>query len=354
MILLFHRNKFRLIFSCFLSFFTTFSSAQPSVSDSTNTIFKSFQRAGILQLSLTTDTKKLIKEKYKEEWQPLQINFQDTTGNPITYTAKIRTRGNIRKQVCYYPPLKLKFKKEWLEEQGMDSTCNDLKLVIGCKQGKNYSKLVLKEYLAYQLYEALTDFSFKTQLTEVEIIDTNKNKNPIKSIAFIIENQEEMACRFNGRCTKPRVMRTKSVDKKQLAILTLFNYMIGNTDWEAANSHNIRFIVSRDHPKAIPIAYDFDYSGLVNAPYSVHRESIGIDEITERYFQGRCEDKNYYEAVVPLFIEKKAQLYEIIQSLTLLPKNEQKIMTRYLNEFYEILESPKVFENRVLRACIPK
>jgi len=136
--------------------------------------------------------------------------------------------------------------------------------------------------------------------------------------------------------------------------MTLFNYMIGNTDWAAANSHNIRFIVSRDHPKALPIAYDFDYAGLVDAPYAVHRESIGIDEITERYFQGRCEDKNYYAAAVPIFIEKKAKFHEIIESFELLSQGERKGMLNYLDEFYKLLESPKAFKKRVLGECVSK
>jgi len=130
--------------------------------------------------------------------------------------------------------------------------------------------------------------------------------------------------------------------------------MIGNTDWAAANSHNIRFIVTRDQPKAIPIAYDFDYAGLVNASYAVHRESIGIDDITQRHFLGRCGDVNYYEAVRPIFLEKKEQFYNIVQSFDLLSRGDKKIIERYLDEFYTLLENPKVFKKQVLGACIPK
>ena len=77
------------------------------------TLFKNFQRPDILKMTLTTATKQLVGKKFKEEWQPITLNFQDSSGMDIEWDAKVRTRGNIRKQVCYYPPLKLKFKKKY-------------------------------------------------------------------------------------------------------------------------------------------------------------------------------------------------------------------------------------------------
>ena len=327
---------------------------QSSAIDTIPTIFKELQRPDLLQITLATNTKQLVKTKYKEEWQLLEMTVQDTAGGSITYKAKVRTRGNIRKKVCYYPPLKLKFKKNWLQEQGMDSTFNDLKLVVGCKKGGLYTNLVLKEYLAYQLYAAFTDWSFKTQLAEIEMIDTEGAWDPIKTYGFIIENDEELAARFDGRCTKPRVMRSKSIGGEQLAKLVLFEYMIGNTDWATPNSHNIRFLRTRTYPKVIPVAYDFDYSGLVDAPYAVHRESLNIDEITQRHFLGPCTLEKKYADLIPLFLEKKDTFYQIINDFELLSKKERKKMTVYLDEFYKILDNPKRFKRAIVDACVKK
>jgi len=260
--------------------------------DQFHSIFKELRKEGTLALSIDTDFKKLVKKKYNENYQGATLTFEDAMGKPAVYKAKIRTRGNIRKKVCHFPPLKLKFKKEWLAANGMDSVFNDLKLVVGCKKGNFYHELVLKEYLAYQLYATLTDFHFRTQLVDITIHDMSEDRKPHQTKAFLIENQDEMAFRFNGRCTKPKVMRSKTISEDQLALLTLFQYMIGNTDWAFPNSHNVRFIVTRNHPKVIPIAYDFDYAGLVNAPYAVHRESIGIEDIQARYFSKAISKEN--------------------------------------------------------------
>ena len=104
---------------------------ETTVIDVGPTLFKTFQRPDILKMTLTTATKQLVNKKFKEEWQPITLNYQDSSGTDIEWEAKVRTRGNIRKQVCYYPPLKLKFKKKWLVENGLDSSFNDLKLVVG-------------------------------------------------------------------------------------------------------------------------------------------------------------------------------------------------------------------------------
>ncbi len=320
--------------------------------DQFHSIFKELKRDSILAFTLETDFKKLVKKKYEEKYQPVTLKFLNESDQPMTYEAKIRTRGNIRKKVCYYPPLKLKFKKQWLTDQGMDSVFNDLKLVIGCKKGDFYGGLVLKEFLAYQLYAELTDYHFRTQLVDVTIHDTGDKWKPYVTKAFLIENQDEMAFRFNGRCTKPRVMRSKSIWEDQLALMTLFNYMIGNTDWAFANSHNVRFVRSREKLSVIPIAYDFDYAGMVNAPYAVHRESIGIEDIKERYFLGNCKHKAAFEKVMPRFLEKKARFYEIVNGFEEMSAKDRKQTISYFDDFFEILENPKAFKKRILESCV--
>lgn len=347
------------ILYCFLMvggilLFPNTSFSQIDSLDQFHSIFKELNRDGTLELTLETDFKNLVKKKYQEEYQEATLKLADTLGTPIVYKAKIRTRGNIRKKVCYYPPLKLKFKKSWLVENGMDSTFNDLKLVIGCRKGDFYNGLVLKEYLAYQLFAVLSEHHFRTQLVSITINDTGDSWKPYQTKAFIIENQDELAFRFDGRCTKPRIMSNKRIWKRQLALVALFQYMIGNTDWAFSNSHNIRFLRSRNNMKAIPIAYDFDYSGMVNAPYAVHRESLddtGMEDIRDRYFLGSCENKKAFEAVRTIFLEKKAAFYQVVQEFEDLSEKDRKIILHYFDDFFDIMESPKAFQKQIIDAC---
>lgn len=315
------------------------------------TLFKNFQRDDILKMTIKTNTKQLVGKKFKEEWQPLTLSFDNKSGESVEWTAKTRARGNIRKQVCYYPPLKIKFKKKWLAANDMDSSFNDLKLVVGCKKGDFYGELVLKEYLIYKLYEELTGVSFRTQLAEIEFIDTEDKWKPFTTYAFFIENQDEMATRLNARCAKPKRLRSKYIYAEQLDKMNLFQYMIGNTDWSAIVSHNVRLIKCNDYPLPLPIAYDFDYAGLVNAPYAVHGEGIELDHITERLYLGVCREPGVLEKQIPLFQEKKATFYQIINDFPYLAKNEKKEMIKYLDDFYKTLDRPKSFRRNITELC---
>ena len=315
------------------------------------TLFQKLHHPDILRLTIKTNSKQLVSKKFKEEWQPMTMSFQDDDGMAYEWTAKVRARGNIRKQVCYFPPLKIKFKKKWLVKNGLDSSYNDLKLVVGCKKGDTYGNLVLKEYLTYRLYENLTDLSFRTQLAEVTFEDTEGKWDPITTYAFFIENQDEMATRLNGKCAKPKRLRCKYMEADHFDRMTLFQFMIGNTDWSAVTSHNVRLLKSKDYQYPVPIAYDFDYAGLVNAPYAVPGEGIDLSHVTQRLYLGLCREDRSMADHIPQFQDKKAGFYALITQFDFLNDKIKKQMLGYLDDFYDILDSPRSFHRQVASVC---
>ncbi len=341
-----------LFFSLFFwtSLTPLFSQADTSTAEM-STMFKTLQNEDILKMTIETNTKQMVAKKYKEDWQPISLKFKDAEGNDLEWEGKTRARGNIRKQVCYYPPMKIKLKKKWCAANGLDSNFNDLKLVVGCKKGDYYGGLLLKEYLIYKLYEELTGYSFKTQLAEIDFVDTGGKWKTYTSYAFFIENENEMASRFNAKCAKPKRLRSKYIYADQLDKMALFEYMIGNTDWSVHTSHNVRIVKCYDYPLPLPIAYDFDYSGLVNAPYAVHGEGIELDLITDRLYLGMCRGPGVVAKQIPLFQEKKAAFYKIIEDFKYLEKGEKKEMMKYLDDFYQVLDNAKSFRRNITDLC---
>lgn len=330
--------------------FTLFAQTDTATKD-ISTMFKTLQQEDIIKMTIETNTKLLVSKKYKEDWQPIKLTFNNASEESLEWTGKTRARGNIRKQVCYYPPMKIKLKKKWLVKNGLDSSFNDLKLVVGCKKGDYYGELVLKEYLTYKLYEVLTDYSFRTQLAEIEFIDTGGKWKPYTTYAFFIENEDEMATRLNARCAKPKRLRSKYIYADQLDKMALFEYMVGNTDWSVHTSHNVRILKCNDYPLPLPVAYDFDYSGLVNAPYAIHGEGIDLDHITQRLYLGMCREEGVIEKQIPLFQEKKAQFYKVVQDFPYLDKKEKKGILKYLDDFYEVIDNPKSFRRNIADLC---
>ena len=69
-------------------------------------------------LNLDTDWNQLVRKKMKEEYQPAVMSFRQADGSMAKLGVKIRARGNVRKEVCLYPPIKIKEKKKHLEALG--------------------------------------------------------------------------------------------------------------------------------------------------------------------------------------------------------------------------------------------
>ena len=75
-----------------------------------------YQREDSLPLlQLDTDWGQLIRKKMDEEYQPGVLKFRQEDGSMARLDVRIRTRGNIRKEVCFFPPLKIKAKKKQLK-----------------------------------------------------------------------------------------------------------------------------------------------------------------------------------------------------------------------------------------------
>src|SRR5687767_10547007 len=77
-------------------------------------IFNMMQQDSIVDLFVEVDWKQLVKEKNEKEYLPAHIKFRASAGDSIALEGKVRTRGNMRLNICTYAPLKLKFDKNEL------------------------------------------------------------------------------------------------------------------------------------------------------------------------------------------------------------------------------------------------
>jgi hypothetical protein len=101
--------------------------------------------------------------------------------------------------------------------------------------------------------------------------------------------------------------------------------------------------------KPLPVPYDFDWSGLVNAPYAVPMESLGLSSVSERLYMGFCRTPEEYQQAFDLLNQKKESIYKLIQQFDFMPLKERNSMIKYLDGFYQIINSrnaaEKVFQN---------
>ena len=158
---------------------------------------------------------------------------------------------------------------------------------------------------------------------------------------FLIEDPDELAGRMGGRILGEEHGSTQAIHNPQYKLFTLFQYMIGNTDWALKNRHNVKLVEPEEGtPKLpIPVPYDFDFCGLVDAPYAVPHHSIPVENVKERYFQWRGNSGEDFSGEVDLFLAKKGELMAVVETCEFLDYRSRGKCLSYLRSFFEVLES---------------
>lgn len=293
-----------------------------------------------LELTLETDVRQLIRKKQREEYQKATIKLHNIHGETYEKEIKIRARGNRRKQVCFYPPIKLKFKKSELEEAGF-SRSNDIKLVIQCRDSDVCGDYTSKEYLAYKLYGMVSPYHFRVQMLKVTLVDTRGKGKTREMRGFLIEPEEEMAERLNAELVERNTMRSSFVSNQPHQMMAIFQYMIGNTDWAIGNSHNLKFLKVDAYPRMVPIPYDFDYAGLVNTDYAVPFHTFPIESVTERLYRGIECTSSEIPLWVAFYKEKEQPIMDYVRAFPFLSDRAREEVIQYLEGFFSFLDNPR-------------
>jgi hypothetical protein len=294
-----------------------------------------------------------MRKKPKKEYLPAILTYHINDKDSVNKEVKLRSRGISRNNICNFPPISLNFRKKDLKSTDLKNT-DKIKWVTHCNTGNE--EYLFKEFLVYKLYNLLTDYSFKVRLVKVDYISTAKNKKIIQSYAFLIEPIELLAERTGSYPVETPAVSQRSIIPEMMDRLTIFSYMIGNTDWSVPGQHNCRVvsIVDPNHPGLGGIIpYDFDYSGLVDAHYALPTEGLALASVRERRFLGDCRTEEQYQNAFKEFAEKKTEFYRTINEFTLLNEKERQKMTGYLDEFYFDLEKGILIKT-LLRECSNK
>lgn len=291
-----------------------------------------------LEVNFTADFSKLKEEKFSEEYAAGNLFFKFGNGRKMNLDVKVRPRGKFRRRVCEFPPLKLKFSKKDLTVIGLD-TFNNYKLVTHCSEAPDAEESLLKEYAAYKILNQLTDKSFHVKLLKINYIDLHDSNRNMTKYGFIMEDEEEIAQRLGGAVCDCYNVPFEKMDTLQADIAAMFNYMIGNPDWDVKMVRNILLVKQTDQERFIQVPYDFDFSGIVSPAYlrknQIQNRANVFDKVQESnpsIVSRRAQLKNY-------FATKKEEIFSACRELDPLPKSTQKAMVRYLESFFEELES---------------
>lgn len=319
-----------------------------TIRDSNSTIFQKLVKDNITQLTLTADFDFLIENKKLNDEHPAKLTLKVANEPVINLAIKVKTRGVYRRRFCDSPPLRLNFDKQDLDSLGLNSAFDKLKLVTHCMDNEFAEQVLLREYWAYKLYNQLTPQSFKVHLIKITYINAKDPSKQTEHLAFLIENNKEMAQRIGGAIVDRFGMTPSKLMASTHQNAMIFNYMIGNLDWHVGRNRNVKLVEIPNKKGLVVVPYDFDMSAFVFPSYARLNPDYKQIRFTDRYCVGRFSSK----AALAKTIEKVQTLQPTIMSIFKkcphLSEDSKYSMTKYLKSFYKPLRKEKKWKNTFL------
>jgi hypothetical protein len=324
----------------FLTSSCSFVSAQSGKIDSA----KFFVEQKPFEMTLASDLKNLLGKKSKRVYQPATVTLRFADSTSISEEIRIQPRGKFRLENCYMPPLYLNFKNPTSPKC---HTLGKLKLVCGCATGNDDEQLIIKEFLAYKIYNMLTPMSFRVRLVKVNYEDTKGKVKKYSQYGFLLEDVDDMASRNKCKEVEGTPYNTEGTDRRQMTLVALFEFMIGNSDWSVPNYHNIKLMRPVTDVVSLPytVPYDLNHCGLVNASYALPPEELGIKSVTERVYRGFPRSMEELEEAIAVFKDRKEKIWSLINNCEWLNNRYKKEVINYIDEFYKIIENKNAVKN---------
>jgi hypothetical protein len=301
------------------------------------TLFQYLKQNGIQNVELEGDLTALTSDKRSVESTPIVLRFTDKNKRKVSLNLKASLRGRFRRRICEFPPLKLDFPKGELKEQGLKKN-DEYKLVTHCRVNDNDDEYLLREYLVYQLYQILTEKSYQTHLLRIQYKDTGSGQK-FRRYAVLIEDDKALEKRLKGDiCSDCYNYPDSLLIRQDVKVNELFQFMIGNSDWSPIMLRNVRLLQLKKGAGAFFVPYDFDFSGVVNAPYAIPAPDLGITNCRQRVFLGSATSREELLPAIEHFRAKKEELFRYVNSFKNLRATSRKDVIAYLQSFYDCLD----------------
>jgi hypothetical protein len=304
-------------------------------------------------VAITTNIRRIRADKEdKAPWRPATLTYTDAAGKKIDVPMRLRTRGIWRLKNCEFPPLRMNFRHE--ETKGtLLSGLDKPKLVNFCENADAHENYIIQEMQLYRIFNLLTPASHRARLLRVSYIDSASGKTHAKRMAILVEEPETMAARLGSPLVEIKGATTSDLDAYNDALVGVFQYMIGNTDWSTYALHNMELVREEDGDY-IPIPYDFDFAGAIDAPYATPDPKLKLARVRQRLYRGFCHEEPEFQKVFSLFNEKKDAIYALYNDPIgrSLPKKTVAETLGYFDEFYQTINDSKRARNLIVDKCV--
>lgn len=306
-----------------------------------------------LELTLIAPLKTLFKNRDTLNKKPVD-GILVVTGDQgaDSIPVKLETRGHYRLKpsTCQFAPIKVSFDKEASRDTPFKGQ-GSLKLGTHCNSNPRYEQNLLVEEGVYRVYNLLTPLSHLTRLARIRYVPTDDPQKEITRFGFFLEDDDEMGKRVGGKENMVPSLALSDLDVDQVDLMAVFEYMIGNTDWSVYALHNVRVVQFEGLSFFYPVAYDFDFSGLVNAPYAVPDYRLPIKTVRQRLYRGPCRKIDELTPMLQHFVARKDSIEAIFRNQPGIDPKRVQDAIEYLEDFFKEAASPKDFNRALGYAC---
>jgi hypothetical protein len=332
-----------------------------------------FEREDAIEVTITAPWRDLVRDRKNQDSYPATIVFTDELGNTETLDMTVERRGISRQRICRIPPIKIRFDKEDVKGttfRGQES----LKLVTHCESKERYQQYYILEYLAYRIYNLLTDYSFQVRpltATYLQVGSQEESDSGFKffkqkssegpAFAFLIEEDKDVANRHDLKNLHIPKVRSGQLDSDVGAIYALFQFLIGNLDWAATVGpdpeeccHNSKLIgpePTTPDDTLYPVPYDFDSSGFVDSEYALPPEGAPVRSVKQRLYRGYCAHNESLEGARERMLRNEQAIYKLIREEERLDPNRRSKALKFLEGAFTIFRDDKLFRKWIVEEC---
>lgn len=306
-----------------------------------------------LPITITTNLRELVKERDSTELEWFGAEFSYVAGDStVTIPVELRARGHFRRQRsnCAFPPLHVRVDDRVAKGTELQGNPR-VKLTTPCRpDSDDYQQYILLEYGVYRAYQTVLPKHPRTRLANITYQDSSGRMDPITVQAFFSEREEEVAKEHDVTLREDALgAKFADVHAATLQGIALFSVMVGNSDWSLGALHNI-YLLQDSMGVVSPVAYDWDWVGLVNARYARPDYRLPIKSVKERYYMGPCYTPEEWAPTVALFKDKRTELDAIWTTIPGLNAKKREQATKYLADFWKLLDNPGAFA-RLTSTC---
>ncbi len=288
----------------------------------------------------------------------VQGTLTDPAGQRLPIAINVRSTTRRSVDVCDFPPFRVQFTSP-PPPTSVFAGQKKLKLVTHCRNSPSFQQKVLLEYSAYRMLNVLSPRSFRVRLANIDY--QGADGRPMMSrIGFFIEDLSDVAKRNGTKQTRaPAMIPVSDLSPPDAARYALFQQMIANHDWSMRAGpqgkdccHNAELIGPLGTGTVVPIPYDFDFSGFVDAPYATPPEQLHIGSVRQRVYRGYCVHNADVLAAARQMRDDRPQLMAAITSTPGLEPDTASHAIAYLDGFFADIASDDAVNSTLLKRCV--